>query len=1141
MNNILKNILKIKEPGAIHLNDDKRKKTDRAPIDISLNRSSAIDFPWEEIAGSFPDEIDLFKYKIRKSINIEIDVEWTELVILDDLIYHIKEGDCFYYGLVQWYNTNQKSELTENSKVLIYNKLTGNFYEPYKKNIIIEEGNEYELFNKEDFDKSKIKSTFEEITHLRQVFRPTLPDESVLNHPFSNSPSRFNPRINPLTNSFLNIDRSRVHLNFNRSSFEPLEHLLLPKGYIFESDLVRSLNPRIENIVSLNGADYIFGELVPHLLDEAKNSHRTEDPIKKIIKKPVDWKNQDNLEFFYLKENISSDDTEKYINQFLCQTIIKEDVFNHFFESVSENQWVAGFNGRYYLIELEDEDPKFNTIDAYLNNWENNINHITLLAYKAGNNDLVNPLASSRYYDISLSAIIDEYKDIQAMKKFSNGRNELANALILKVKTIADYEFDEFKESINSIEQKHSILINANNDIDRKERILKERVKKFGYSIEENPNKEPHIIQNQQVSEIVRQAYNVSYTYWKGLRKKTRRRTLYRNVEVIIYKKIEVKTPENPWSDEIEQLQKNGYNVYFFEQSKNGFVTSSGEKLVEIMKHCEFSETIRLKTAIMIPKYEQSTTKGIRLVGYTLFVRPLTGDVPNAFPNISLEESLAYRANWKGSEVSELIKSINLAPGESRNIVITQNFESNKAQTQSVTSILDVTEKNGTSFTDFFEQTNQNTSERITTTKWDAKVSGSYGGFINGGVSGGGTSQQTNKSFAQQIKRAANESSREMKKQTRIEINTQLSESSKLIIDESISSNIQNINDGTSLNLFFYRLDNVYEGGLHLEDLKMTYTRPLPLIQGTEIKDVRFFEFYEFDKFLEMVTSDALLVLSPILTNMEMELKEIEIRFSIMFRIFKKIFREYFYNTRNSFSIDYPEPIKENDSNISGESIDAEGLSDILKSFAMSLTEQKERYEKVRGKLKSFTRNDDGSWWVEYRNLINPLIEVQSKIEAMLFDIFNSIEYSLTPIGGYHLFSIPSNGAYLDCVVGTSSGLEQYSEDMRQKELNRQKAEIEVINAQALRLRAGAQENTYLLESITIDSIEVDEQHCLFVHLDKALPLGNWTLSVNNIKHSYKINNDRKSIKIQNWVTPTSGIIEVKLVESNGVYILRQF
>ena len=704
--------------------------------------------------------------------------------------------------------------------------------------------------------------------------------------------------------------------------------------------------------------------------------------------------------------------------------------------------------------------------------------------------------------------------------------------------------YEDFKEAIASIEDKHNTLINANNEILREERILKERLKKFGYEIRGTELGNVQIFQRYSVMRLIRKVFRFSRRIrirvgWFRRIRITRWYTRYRYLWVRIKKERIINIPETPWSDEIDKLKENGYTVHFFELTNQGYISESGESLNDIMTECEISETIRLKTAVMIPQYEQSLTKGLRLIGYELFSRPIAGDVPTSIPDLSLEETLAYRASWKGVELSELIESINLAPGETRNINIKQSFTSEKTQTQSVTTILDVTEKQSTTFTDFFEQTNRKTKETVTNKKWNAKAGGSFGAFKAGGSAGGST-KQTNKSFAQQIKRAANESSREMKRQSRVEINSKLTESSKLVIDESISSQIQNINDGVSLNLFFYRLDNVYQGGLHLEGLKLIYTRPVPLIKGTEIQDIRTFEFYEFEEFLEMITRDTILVLSASLSDIELELKEVEIRFSIVFKVFKKIFKEYFYNVPENVFIEYPEPIQRDDLLISGESIDATRVSGPLTRLMESIEKQKESYLKVREKLDTY-ESDDEVWWNEYREIFKPLAEIQMTIEKAAYKLLNSIEYGFVPISGAHLFSIPSNGAYLDCVVGSSSGLEQYSEDMRAQELNRRKAEIALMNAQTLKIHSQGIEALYEISNIKISNISFEDGEPM-VLFNKELPKGNWIAEVNNVVYHGEVSGDRKSFKINNWESESGPITTIKIIDSsNGIFIRKVF
>ncbi|MFT5890700.1 MAG: hypothetical protein ACI9Y7_000793 [Dokdonia sp.] len=1139
-------ILKIKEPGGIHLSSQKNKK-DRAPIDISITRSNSVEFPWESAIGLLPDDIDIFREKIKTSLDIKA-TSWDSLD-LTSLVYKVPQNDVFYYTLVQWLNPNNHLQptLSENSKVLIYNKLNNLYYEPYyyDKEAII---SKYKTFEKDKFLKENINNTFKEITHLRAVFRPKSPniDLDVLeNPPMLDIPPR---TVNPINGGFLNLNTEILSNRLSDSGigFSESLNFVNSNSTNISSRNFPSLRSELNRSISINGTDYISGSFVIDILDQAKSSHSKPeaDPIKTIIKKPSQWKEFEELVFFTTKDDISTNLEGSQLDLLLINSELSNENDRLFYQQIEEeNNWILKLDERYYLIQLEEEDTTFNTLESFFSRWDTNIKDVELVAYKKGTENLKNVLPSSKYFDVTLSAIIDQYQDIKSLQKLSKGRTTLADSLIKKIGDIGDFEYEEFKEALSNIEDKHNALVNSNNDLIREERVLIERIKKFGYKIELGTDGNAQIFKTYSLLRLIKKAFRIRKRYKVRIglfriKYKTKWYTRYTHKWIRVTNKKIIPIPETPWSDEVEALKDTGYDVHFLELTNQGYIADNGETLNEIMRACEISESIRMRTAVMIPQYEESITKGLRLIGYDLFTRPLPGDVPTSIPNLSVEENLAYRASWRGVELSELIESINLAPGESRNINIKQTFESQKTQTQSITSILDVTEKKSTTFSDFFEQTNRKSKEKTSNKNWSAKASGSYGGF-GGSASGGGSTTKTSKSFAQEIKRAANESSREMKKQSRVEVNSKLSESSKLIVDESITSQIQNINDGVSLNLFFYRLDNVYQGGLHLENLKLTYTRPQPLIKGTNLQDIRTFEFYELEEFLNIVTNDTLLVLVTELTEMELELKEIEIRFSIIFKIFKKIFKEYFYNIPSEAFLEYPEPIQPRDILGSGESIDAEHVSSSLLNLVNAIKKQKLDYQKVRAKLKTYVV-DNKEWWKEYRVVFEPLKEIQETIETEAYQLLNGVEYGLIPISGAHLFSIPSNGAYLDCLVGSSSGLEKYSEDMRNEELDRQKAEIELIRAQSQKIFKENITESYPITGIKINKV-ITEDGDLHIHLDKSLPADTWVIKINNLMYGSNINQDRKLITLRNWDIPIDEIDLIRVIASNGIYIEKKF
>lgn len=1099
----LSDYLKIHQPSGI-VTDVQSNSIDRAPIDISISRTNSIEFPWENNIGVWPDDIDVFKANVKKHLNLDFD-NWNQ-INKAKLIYKVKTSDNFYYTIVDELSDNIPTSIK--SIRLIYNKLNDTYYEPYYLKEV-DGKKEYKLFKASNFD-NDIKEGFSKIEGIRRVYKPK--SNSVINVPENVG------NITPLEG-----------FTGGHSSFEVLDHAI----DFNENEL--QLSPKLD-YSSPDSVEYITGKQMKNILSEAKASHYddTNDPIKKIVKKPSQWEKRS---FYILKETLQSNGN---YNSFLLAKNVQQAEKDSLLRPITDTDgWIVQLREQFFLIKLNSDNEDFNTINAYLKTWDHVIDRISLvLNQEEGATDLKNTIPFSKQYDISLSAIIDRHQEINSLKKLKSNRENLATALGTKIEGLKDFEYEDFTNAIENIEEKYAILTKANADLLREERILEERVKKFGYEIEyvEGVSK---IYKNISFLRATQVAYREKYRkririgFFK-ITYRTGWRTRYKTVKIPVIKKEHVAVVESPWATDLKTLTENGFTTHFLELTDSGYISQTGESLNSIMEDCKLSENIRLSTVLMIPIYDQSPTNGIRKVGYDMIVRPLYNDVPSVIPDISIEETLSYKAAWKGVEISELIESINLAPGESRRINVKQSFESNRSETQSVTSILDVTEKKSSTFSDFFEQTNRDTKERTSTKSWSAKASGSYGGF-GGSASGGGSTKETNKSFAQKIKRAANQSAREMKKQSRVEINTKLSESSKLLIDETISSQIQNINEGRSLNLLFYKLDNVYEGGLNLENMKLTYTRPIQLIKGADIRDIRTFDLYAFDEFLDMVTSDLMLLTSYNYTGIMSEIREIEIRFSIIFKILKKIFKEYLYDIPSNLSISYPEKIDANNKSISGKIINYKDVKTPLTELMKSIENQQEKYVEINQMLKKYKIEE--SWYNAYKPAITSLKSIQVEIEDKAYKLFNSLEFQPVSIGGKHTFSIPSNAAYLDCVIGASSGLEEYSELMRVEELRKQQSQTNLLIAKTKKIHTNPTiQKSFALNDIKIVEIEEKDGKNI-IKLDHPIPDGVWYLKSNDDLYLSHINEDRKSLYIHHSIEGITKENTLVIESVSGVYI----
>jgi hypothetical protein len=282
-----------------------------------------------------------------------------------------------------------------------------------------------------------------------------------------------------------------------------------------------------------------------------------------------------------------------------------------------------------------------------------------------------------------------------------------------------------------------------------------------------------------------------------------------------------------------------GQRLFVFEQTASGFVTNGGAMtLGEVMRRCGEDEAFRRSCVVALPVYEESLTGERMLTKYSLFVRPLPGLVPAMPPRLSLVESLTYRLAWKETQIGELASSINLAPGEERQITISKHFEQETTLTRTSSSIFDVSRTDSSDLATEMENQTRQEQEHSSNLEMETRASGGWGPFSAEASAKAGTSTSL-KSMSQALSKVAKKASQSVSQQNRQEISTSSSARTKITNVEETVAKIRNINQGRSLNLMFYRLYNKYEGGLFLEDLHFELVPGVETIAGSGVHESR--------------------------------------------------------------------------------------------------------------------------------------------------------------------------------------------------------------------------------------------------------------------------------------------------------------
>lgn len=276
----------------------------------------------------------------------------------------------------------------------------------------------------------------------------------------------------------------------------------------------------------------------------------------------------------------------------------------------------------------------------------------------------------------------------------------------------------------------------------------------------------------------------------------------------------------DPWVEKERELAQDGLRSFRFDRVGGVFVTQDGATLEEVLDLCDRDQSFWSECAIWIPVYEQKLTQGQALTRYLIIKRPLRGSQVMHLPQVFVQERLALRRDARvRTEVGELAHTINLAPGEKRTITVERSSTSEREDRRSAKSLVDLVDTTSTDFATEFEKEARHETEQTSSSNWSVSASGSYAGFSAGG-SGGGSSTEKVSDFARRLEKMAQKAARNVTKKTQEEINTSSSVKTTTSSTDRNVIEIENVNPGASLNLAFYRLNNVSKLGLYLEGLE---------------------------------------------------------------------------------------------------------------------------------------------------------------------------------------------------------------------------------------------------------------------------------------------------------------------------------
>ena len=299
-----------------------------------------------------------------------------------------------------------------------------------------------------------------------------------------------------------------------------------------------------------------------------------------------------------------------------------------------------------------------------------------------------------------------------------------------------------------------------------------------------------------------------------------------------------------------------GLDVFQMHLQGDGYVSDDGRSALDILTLCELDADFRARCAILMPVYKQSLFGDNIVAGYHVFRRPTRGRRVVALPALHLEETYSYRLRWIGMEIGEVISSINLLPGESRDIAIKTVRTRLREDESEVRYSAAVNETSSFETVSAIERefSRENTSEK--NKSWSVKASGSYGPFSGGGDASG-SSKSTSRQFSRSLNKLTTKAVSKINKRTKQEVIDRQLTREQAEKTSSSTGQISNPNAAKTLNFFFHRVSNVHVSATYLEDFEFVYISPVELIAGSDIREIRYFRKEEFVEMLELIRDDV--------------------------------------------------------------------------------------------------------------------------------------------------------------------------------------------------------------------------------------------------------------------------------------------
>ncbi|RZJ85479.1 MAG: hypothetical protein EOO64_00420 [Massilia sp.] len=436
-----------------------------------------------------------------------------------------------------------------------------------------------------------------------------------------------------------------------------------------------------------------------------------------------------------------------------------------------------------------------------------------------------------------------------------------------------------------------------------------------------------------------------------------------------------------------------GLREGLFERRGSQFFAATGQSLDDVLSQLDAWAINSTFENISIPLYDLGVNTGEQLTGVITAYRPQIGRMPIQLPSLFIEEKYRMVLRWCGAAVGEVVESITLAPGEERTLVMERSTVIERETRTTATSSLDIASESKGEFVSEVEAESRRSRDGTHSSNWSAATSGgaNWGIFnASGQAAGGQTWNESTTEFAKTLSKLTQKAASSLTARTRYEVSSMASYKATTTTRDSTTVSFKNINQGCALTLFLSQLTNRYARELYLSELSVTVHPCTETLFAAEFALPRQFALGEVNGILKAMSPEAL---------------------PIHFKIDKKTALAAYYK---------------------------EILNKIVASLYQYNLEIEGSVEKAIECLKAIEDATD----------VETAIDLAENGFRKLTMGKKNLLNNADPVDG------PCAGLFMTTVPSPSTGLEEYTNNLRNVELERRQAENREILARAQQMEA---------------------------------------------------------------------------------------